>query len=266
MENLKRFFWNNFAPIVTLVLIIIVAIFNRKFIKIESANEMILFSTLLALVLYTYETRKARISSERQTDLSFTPFVVLKIEENEAAGYCFKLKNEGVGLALYIKIIENNIVCRNGVYPKELVEKVGFPNFEIPYSLYPGQEEILKPRQKGERDIWVIKNGGTVKIEYRNLRGEAFSGIFEIRERCRDSKNRTYWEVQLINKKETHMEPKNTCICTTILTGAGILLLLAAAFDVLPLTDNLVIFLALACFIISAIIKKIGKGTSSCCK
>ena len=62
------------------------------------------------------------------------------------------------------------------------------------------------------------------------------------------------------------MESKSTCICTAVLTGAGILLLLAAAFDVLPLTDNLVIFLALACFIISVIIKKIGKGTSSCCK
>ncbi len=62
------------------------------------------------------------------------------------------------------------------------------------------------------------------------------------------------------------METKNTCICTAILTGVGILLLLAAAFDVLPLSDNLVIFIALACFIISGIIKKIGKSTSSCCK
>jgi len=62
------------------------------------------------------------------------------------------------------------------------------------------------------------------------------------------------------------MESKNTCICTAILTGAGILLLLAAAFDVLPLSDNLVIFLALACFIISGIVKKVTKGMSSCCK
>jgi len=61
------------------------------------------------------------------------------------------------------------------------------------------------------------------------------------------------------------MENKNTCMCTAILNGAGILLLLAAAFDVLPLSDNLVIFIALACFIISGIIKKVTKGTS-CCK
>jgi hypothetical protein len=62
------------------------------------------------------------------------------------------------------------------------------------------------------------------------------------------------------------MENKNTCVINSILWGAGILLLLAAAFDVLPLADNLVIFLALACFIIGAVIKRIAKGTSSCCK
>ena len=62
------------------------------------------------------------------------------------------------------------------------------------------------------------------------------------------------------------MENKNTCMCNAILNTVGILLLLAAAFDVLPLADNLIIFLALACFIVSALIKKITKGTSSCCK
>jgi|GEM_PF-417562 len=62
------------------------------------------------------------------------------------------------------------------------------------------------------------------------------------------------------------MENKNTCVCNSILWGIGILLLLAAAFDVLPLADNLVIFLAVACFIISAVIKKIAKGTGSCCE
>jgi len=62
------------------------------------------------------------------------------------------------------------------------------------------------------------------------------------------------------------MENKNTCVINSILRGAGILLLLAAAFDVLPISDNLLIFLALACFIISGVMKKIAKGTSSCCK
>ncbi len=62
------------------------------------------------------------------------------------------------------------------------------------------------------------------------------------------------------------MENKSTCMCSPILCGAGVLLLLAAAFDVLPLADNLVIFIALACFIVSGIIKKISKGASSCCK
>ncbi len=60
---------------------------------------------------------------------------------------------------------------------------------------------------------------------------------------------------------------KNTCIVNSILWGAGILLLLAAAFDILPIADNTVIFIALACFVIGAVIKKIAKGaTGSCCK
>ncbi|MFA5287652.1 MAG: hypothetical protein WC394_05245 [Candidatus Omnitrophota bacterium] len=62
------------------------------------------------------------------------------------------------------------------------------------------------------------------------------------------------------------MENKKACVCNSILWGVGVLLLLAAAFDVLPITDNLAIFLALACFIINVVIKKIVKGTSSCCK
>jgi hypothetical protein len=43
------------------------------------------------------------------------------------------------------------------------------------------------------------------------------------------------------------------------------LLLLAAAFDVTPVADNLIIFWALGCFVVSAVIKRIAKA-SSCCK
>lgn len=67
-------------------------------------------------------------------------------------------------------------------------------------------------------------------------------------------------------KRRAQMDSKNTCMCNVILNGVGILLLLTAAFDVLPLSDNLVIFIALACFIISGIIKKATKGMSNCCK
>jgi hypothetical protein len=62
------------------------------------------------------------------------------------------------------------------------------------------------------------------------------------------------------------MESKKTCICNSILCGVGILLLLAAAFDILPISDNLAIFLGIACFIVSGIINKVTKGSSTCCK
>ena len=62
------------------------------------------------------------------------------------------------------------------------------------------------------------------------------------------------------------MENKVACTINAILWGAGILLLLAAAFDVLPIGDNLAIFLALACFVINSVIKRIAKGSGCCGK
>ncbi|MFA5114827.1 MAG: hypothetical protein WC469_02020 [Candidatus Omnitrophota bacterium] len=52
---------------------------------------------------------------------------------------------------------------------------------------------------------------------------------------------------------------------SAILWGIGILLLLAAAFDVLPISDNEAIFLAIACFIIMMVVKRIGRA-GGCCK
>ena len=70
-----------------------------------------------------------------------------------------------------------------------------------------------------------------------------------------------------IKAREVKMENKgNCCIVSTILRVIGVLLLLAAAFDILPLADNQVIFIAIACFIIGSAIRKIQKGSSTCCK
>lgn len=62
------------------------------------------------------------------------------------------------------------------------------------------------------------------------------------------------------------MENKAIGVASAILWGIGILLLLAAAFDVLPISDNEAIFLAIACFIIMVVVKRIGKTGSGCCK
>ncbi|MFA4984661.1 MAG: hypothetical protein WC559_05095 [Candidatus Omnitrophota bacterium] len=62
------------------------------------------------------------------------------------------------------------------------------------------------------------------------------------------------------------MESKAIGVASAILWGIGILLLLAAAFDVLPISDNEAIFLAIACFIIMVVVKRIGKTGSGCCK
>ncbi len=56
------------------------------------------------------------------------------------------------------------------------------------------------------------------------------------------------------------------CAINIILRGVAIILLLAAAFDVLPWSDNQVIFAGVVLFVISGIIAKLGKGKAGCCK
>ena len=50
----------------------------------------------------------------------------------------------------------------------------------------------------------------------------------------------------------------------TVLRAVAIILLLAAAFDITHISDNLLIFLALGCFMISGVIKISKEG--GCCR
>ena len=61
------------------------------------------------------------------------------------------------------------------------------------------------------------------------------------------------------------MDNKAIGTVRAVLWGLAMFLLLAAAFDVTPVSDNLIIFWALGCFVVSAVIKRIAKS-SSCCK
>lgn len=61
------------------------------------------------------------------------------------------------------------------------------------------------------------------------------------------------------------MNKKVLSVVNPVLGGLGVLILLAAAFDVTSINDNLMIFLALTCFVVSSVIKRIAKG-ASCCK
>jgi len=61
------------------------------------------------------------------------------------------------------------------------------------------------------------------------------------------------------------MDAKTVGIVRSVLNGAGIIVLLAAAFDVTGVADNQMIFLALVCFVVSGVIKRIAK-TTGCCK
>lgn len=192
---------NDSVPIFVFLAIGLTLFLKGGVFDIRSSGDFILFITFLGLLWYSHETRKTRISLEEQTDLLLTPVVELKIEENEAAAYCFKLRNVGAGLAMDIRISENTVICRNKIYRKEDVEMQKVPEFETPNFLYPGQHEILKPMQKGEDVWWIVKpvdteKPGTIKIKYRNLKGREFSRGFEFKKRCADEKGWTYYAIK----------------------------------------------------------------------
>ena len=200
MKNKFKKIQNHIVPFLILVSIIVVIFIHKNYLSIKTSGDLILLMTFLALLWYSYETRKTRINSERLTEISFTPVVALELVENRAAGYRFKLKNVGIGLALSIKITENTLICRNNIYPlKDDAQKRKIPEFEIPYFLHPKQEEILKPKQKGEQDLWIINQPGIIEIVYKNLEGKDFSKKFKITERCRDEKQYTYYQIEVID-------------------------------------------------------------------
>jgi hypothetical protein len=55
------------------------------------------------------------------------------------------------------------------------------------------------------------------------------------------------------------MNDQTIKIVTAIMNGIGVLLLLAAGFDLVPAQDNLVVFLGIACFIVAGVFRKVAK-------
>jgi len=52
-------------------------------------------------------------------------------------------------------------------------------------------------------------------------------------------------------------------IAAVILGGAGVVILLAGVFRILPIAANALVLMALACFTIAVVIKRIGKNYCS---
>ena len=52
---------------------------------------------------------------------------------------------------------------------------------------------------------------------------------------------------------------KASNVVNSVLLGVGMLLLLAAGFDVAPRADNVLVFLGIACFIIAGVTNRIMK-------
>lgn len=81
-----------------------------------------LFLTLLAVVWYACETRKLRIETIKQTELSLRPFVILSYNEREGK---FQIENIGKSTALKVKITDIPIVKKNGkLYIRYVFNKI----------------------------------------------------------------------------------------------------------------------------------------------
>lgn len=60
------------------------------------------------------------------------------------------------------------------------------------------------------------------------------------------------------------MSDRTARMISVVLTGAGILFLLAAAFGIAPFLNHSFLFAALACLIIAAVVRKINKTGCGC--
>ena len=73
-----------------------------------------LFFTLLAVIWYACETRKLRMETIKQTELSLRPFVVITYDTDASMQRRFKIENIGKGPALNVKIADIPIMKKDG--------------------------------------------------------------------------------------------------------------------------------------------------------
>jgi len=102
-----------------------------------------LFLTLLAVVWYAWETRRLRIETIKQTELSLRPFVIISYKEHERK---FSYENIGNGPALKVKLDDIPIIKQEG----ELYIRYVF--YEI---------DVITPNKKNEIDGEIKINGDT---------------------------------------------------------------------------------------------------------
>lgn len=102
-----------------------------------------LFLTLLAIIWYAYETRKLRMETLKQTELSLKPFIILSYDERKRK---FILKNIGKGVGLNVKIADIPIIKEDG----ELYIRYIF-----------NRTDVLIPEEKKEITGEIKINDGT---------------------------------------------------------------------------------------------------------
>ncbi|MEW6455833.1 MAG: hypothetical protein AB1410_03845 [Acidobacteriota bacterium] len=87
----------------------------------EILTSVALILTLFVVLWYAWETRRLRIETIKQTELSLRPFVIILFIEHKNK---FILKNIGNGPALKVKIDDIPLIKENKLYIKYIFHEI----------------------------------------------------------------------------------------------------------------------------------------------
>jgi len=118
-------------------------IYRLKSTDMQKLTSIALILTLFAVIWYAWETRRLRIETIRQTELSLRPFVIVSYNEQQRK---FLFKNIGKGPALKVKIDDIPIIKEDG----ELYIRYDF--YEI---------DVVTPKEEIEVNGEIKINEGT---------------------------------------------------------------------------------------------------------
>ena len=147
---------------------------------LDKISPLILIITLIAIIWYTWETKKLREQTAKQTELQYRPFVMVFMKQGEEEGTIdgdapFCVKNVGHSPALNVKIYYYDV---NG--------KLSNKKFHDIDLLVPNEiRRIEEIEWKGEKTLLQIKFSelkGNLIIECKNILLENFYTEVRIRD------------------------------------------------------------------------------------
>jgi hypothetical protein len=174
---------NEFVAILVLLLIFSVLDFRCFQIFIKSSSDFILFITFLAILWYSWETKKLREETSSQKHLNVYPFLVIKEHNNG-----LHIVNIGRGPAMWPELeMPGNLTIGNPsfLYSRTIPTIFDDSNAKIPLlAFFVGKTESFEEYQRGNENKEKTKNNtfdfqsvfkrGKVILKYRDIYGKMY--------------------------------------------------------------------------------------------